>query len=94
MQNPECLELWELISEAEKMLNLYQYKKGLDLIHQANQGCKDFIAMDKKKAKEKFEIKSFIQLHWKTIALEILGLLIAIMLLTYYFKRRSYAKPL
>ena len=91
LQNPECLELWELIAEAEKMLNLYQYEKGLELIHRANQGCKDFIAMEREE-EEFISAQTFLQMHWKTIVLEIIGLIIAILLLLYYFRRRRFAR--
>ncbi|MBU2589540.1 MAG: hypothetical protein KKB39_02135 [Nanoarchaeota archaeon] len=93
LQNPECLELWELIEEAEKLMATYQYEEGLNIIHSANQGCKDFIALDSEKiTKEK--LKSFLELYWKTIAFEVAGLILAVLLLIYYFKRRRFAKPI
>lgn len=94
LQNPECLELWELITEAEKMMSLYQYEKGLELVHRAGQGCKDFMSMKKEQTKQADVIKTFIQLHWKTMALELLGLVVAILLLAYYFRRRQFARSL
>ncbi|HII15884.1 MAG TPA: hypothetical protein HA362_06245 [Nanoarchaeota archaeon] len=91
LQNPECLELSELISEAEKKLSTYDYQTGLDLIHRANQGCKDFIAAKKgeTEVKEKILSMNFLQENWKIILLETIGLIISILLLVYYFQRRS-----
>ncbi|MBU2637624.1 MAG: hypothetical protein KJ955_01495 [Nanoarchaeota archaeon] len=93
LQNPECLELSELISEAEKLMSVYQYNEGLELIHRANQGCKEFIAASKKESeKEQATALSFIQEHWKTLVLEMIGLILAILLLIYYFQRRQVSK--
>lgn len=92
LQNPECLELSELITEAERLMSVYQYQDGLELIHRANQGCKEFIASEEKEEKAKFAPLTFIQQHWKTIVLEVVGLVLAILLLIYYFQRRSASK--
>lgn len=94
LQNPECLELTELINEAEEKFRTYQYEEGLEIIHRANQGCKEFIAAKEGEDTSKFAetAKTFIQEHWKTIILEAIGLIIAILLLIYYFQRRSVAK--
>ncbi|MDI6738254.1 MAG: putative Ig domain-containing protein, partial [Nanoarchaeota archaeon] len=94
LQNPECLELTELINAAEEKFRTYQYHEGLELIHRANQGCKEFIAAKEGETKPSLAgaAKTFIQKHWKTIILEGIGLIIAILLLIYYFQRRSAAK--
>lgn len=94
LQNPECLELTELINEAEEKFRTYQYQEGLEMIHRANQGCKEFIAAKEGETKQGFgaDAKSFIQEHWKTIILEGIGFIIAILLLIYYFQRRSATK--
>ncbi len=93
LQNPECLELWELIEEAENLMSQYQYEQGLEVIHSANQGCKDFMALDSEKLSPA-KIKSFFQLYWKTILFEAIGLVLAILLLVYYFKRRRFRKTM
>ncbi|MFH1636977.1 MAG: hypothetical protein ABIB71_00965, partial [Candidatus Woesearchaeota archaeon] len=93
LQNPECMELSELIDEAERLLELRQFDRALELLHQANQGCKDFISQERG---QKTEIKQpgFFKRYYKTIILEVSALLLIMMLLMYYFKRRSYAAPL
>lgn len=94
LQNPECLELTELIEEAEAKFRVYQYEEGLEMIHRANQGCKEFIAAKKGESDVRLSdaAKNFIQKHWKTIILEGIGLILAILLLVYYFQRRSALK--
>ncbi|MFA5888044.1 MAG: hypothetical protein WC852_05035 [Candidatus Nanoarchaeia archaeon] len=91
LQNPECLELTELIEEAEAKFRVYQYEEGLEMIHRANQGCKEFIAAKKGESDVRLSdtAKNFIQQHWKTIILEGIGLILAVLLLVYYFQRRS-----
>ncbi|MDD4878150.1 MAG: Ig-like domain-containing protein [Candidatus Nanoarchaeia archaeon] len=94
LQNPECLELTELINEAEEKFRTYQYEEGLEMIHRANQGCKEFIAAKEGESNVNLAgmAKTFIQEHWKTMILEGIGLILAILLLIYYFQRRSAAK--
>jgi hypothetical protein len=94
LQNPECLELTELINEAEAKFQTYQYEEGLEMIHRANQGCKEFIAAKKGESEVKLgaAAKNFIEQHWKTIILEGIGLILAVLLLVYYFQRRSATK--
>ncbi|MFH1065732.1 MAG: putative Ig domain-containing protein [Nanoarchaeota archaeon] len=94
LQNPECLELTELINEAEANFRNYQYEEGLEMIHRANQGCKEFIAAKKGETDVRLSetAKNFIEQHWKTIILEGIGLILAVLLLVYYFQRRSALK--
>ncbi|RME55448.1 hypothetical protein D6777_00580, partial [Candidatus Woesearchaeota archaeon] len=98
LQNPECLELNELLEQAQKLYELQQYEQGLDLVHKANEGCKDFIAQEKKeRGKEKdgkIKAQNFFLENWKTIVAEVVALILAILLLMYYFKRRTYSKPI
>jgi len=97
LQNPECLELNELLEQAQQLYDLKQYSKGLELVHKANELCKNFIAEEKKRREdEKVLLKAtnfFIE-NWKTIIFELSALLLAILLLMYYFKRRSFQKTI
>ncbi|MEK6864335.1 MAG: hypothetical protein AABX27_03520, partial [Nanoarchaeota archaeon] len=70
------------------------YEEGLEMIHRANQGCKEFIAAKKGESDVKLSetAKNFIQQHWKTLILEGIGMILAILLLVYYFQRRSALK--
>ncbi|MFH1066034.1 MAG: hypothetical protein V1734_06010, partial [Nanoarchaeota archaeon] len=69
-------------------------EEGLEMIHRANQGCKEFIAAKKGESEVKLgaAAKNFIEQHWKTIILEGIGLILAVLLLVYYFQRRSATK--
>ncbi|MEA3378510.1 MAG: hypothetical protein U9Q69_02610 [Nanoarchaeota archaeon] len=97
LQNPECVELNELLDQAQQLYALKQYKQGLELVHQANEGCKNFIAEEKKKRTPGdvvFKAKNFLFENWKAIILELSALIFAILLIMYYFKRRRFSKPL
>ncbi|MBI4154268.1 hypothetical protein HY501_02950 [Candidatus Woesearchaeota archaeon] len=90
LQNPECLELSELIEQAELALKNRQLLEGLELIHKANEACKDFIAKEKEKKVVELQKKNFLLQNWKLLALETLGIIILMLLIAYYLKRQSY----
>jgi hypothetical protein len=98
LQNPECLELNELLEQAQRLYDLKQFNQGLELVHQANEGCKNFISDEKDKREEErkgiLKAKNFFLENWKAITIEVAALILAILLLMYYFKRRSFKKAI
>ena len=49
--NPECLELHELVTQAEEAIKLSQYDKALSLADAAVQSCKDLVSSKGKELK-------------------------------------------
>ncbi|MFH0798007.1 MAG: putative Ig domain-containing protein [Candidatus Woesearchaeota archaeon] len=98
LQNPECLELNELLEQAQKLYDLKQFQQGLDLVQKANEGCKNYIAQERrdKEAEQAgaLKAKNFFMENWRTIVIELAALIFAILLLMYYFKRRSFRKAI
>ena len=92
LQNPECLELSEMIDLAEEALRRRDTQKGLDIIHRANDACKDFIAKDREKKEKEVRQKNFFLQNWKLIALELAGIILLMLLVGYYLKRLSYTR--
>ncbi|MBU2634081.1 MAG: hypothetical protein KJ674_02445 [Nanoarchaeota archaeon] len=89
-QNPECLELRELIDKANEKLAGQSYDEGMRIINSANQACKDIMNM-KKRAIEMPKGKDLLDVWW-LYPLELIGLLIVIYLIKYYIKRKKFSK--
>ena len=61
-ENPECLELQELLDQAQESLNKQEFEKGLKLAEAAINGCKDLVTSFAKKIetpKKEKETKMF-----------------------------------
>ncbi|MFH1209900.1 MAG: Ig-like domain-containing protein [archaeon] len=89
-QNPECLELNELISKAEEKLTLKQYDEGLKIINDANEACKNILAKEKKTI-EVTRPRSFYE-KWWLYPLVVFGLLIIFYMIKYYIKRKKFRR--
>lgn len=88
LQNPECLELTEMLDNAQKLYDEGKYQEGLDMVKKANEGCKNFLA--KKEQALTVAAKNYLLENWKILAAELLGLIITVLLIIYYFKRRKF----
>ncbi len=89
-QNPECLELSELLDRAEKLINEGKFNEALNLIRTTNQACKDFLA--KQKITGRIVEKPIKIFEWKIILGEIAIISIVFLGFMYYFKRRRFKK--
>src|SRR3989344_869080 len=83
--NPECLELRELVTQAEEAIKKEQYEKAVSLSDAAVQGCKDFIkARDKEvKLPQELKVNDMVILALELIAFSFIGYGTY-----YYYKRR------
>ena len=88
LQNPECLELTELLDRAEEKYDEGEYQEGLDLVKTANEGCKNFIAQKERRVIA--AAKNFLRDNWKVLTAEALGLVLMILLIIYHLKRRKF----
>jgi len=88
LQNPECLELTEMLDKAQEKYEEGKYQEGLDLVKTANEGCKNFIAQKERKIVA--AAKNFLRDNWKVLSAEVLGLVVMILLIIYHLKRRRF----
>ncbi len=88
LQNPECLELTELLDRAQKLYDQKKYTEGLELVKQANEGCKNFLAQKRKITA--IAAKNFLKENWKMLTAETAGLILLILLTIYYFRLRKF----
>ncbi|MBL7148213.1 MAG: hypothetical protein ISS82_05290, partial [Nanoarchaeota archaeon] len=88
--NPECLELKELLTQAEGAYELDQYDKSMSLIDAAIQSCKDLLSLEGKEMyipKKPRKIPDIVVLIG-----EIMLFLFIFMLIYRYYKRRRFKK--
>lgn len=84
--NPECLELVELLNQAEEALNLRQYDKASGLIDAAVQSCKDLLAARGKATQPPSGLNVT---EIATLILEFVVFILVTYGLYYYYKRRK-----
>ncbi|MFH1333016.1 MAG: hypothetical protein ABIH53_02145 [archaeon] len=89
LQNPECLELTELLDRAQELYDQGLFEEGLELVKTANEGCKNFISQKGKRITA-VAAKKFLEENWKILIAEASGLILLIMLMTYYLRRRKF----
>jgi len=85
--NPECLELYELIKQAEESFEKEEYQKAYDLAEGAVQACKDLLALENKEMhlpKKITKIPDIVILVGEVL----LFLFIFVMIYRYYQRRR------
>ncbi len=92
-ENPECLELQEVIEEAENLMNAEEFSQALQMTSQAIQACKDIVASVSAK-KIEAPLVRIVGDNIYIIAGEILFLLLLIWFLYRYLKKRKRMKML
>ena len=83
--NPECLELRELVTQAEEAIKKEQYEKSVSLSDAAVQGCNDLVTSGGKKVKlpQELKVNDMVILALELIAFSFIGYGTY-----YYYKRR------
>jgi len=92
-ENPECLELQEVIIKAENLMNAEEFQKATELTRQAIQACKDLVASVSSK-KVEFPLIRIAGDNIYLIIAEFIALLVIIWLIYRYLKRRKRKKML
>jgi len=84
--NPECLELHELVTQAEEAIKLSQYDKALSLADAAVQSCKDLVSSKGKELKlpKQIRINDIVILIVELISFSFISYGIY-----YYYRRRK-----
>jgi len=91
-EHPECLELNEVIKQAQEMYDNYEYQKAIELIDKAIAACKKLIALEDVEEVEKPAPKRNMEIILFIIEMVVLFILMVGMYY-YYYKRKGGKKP-
>ncbi|MCD4666741.1 hypothetical protein K8R47_02950 [archaeon] len=89
-QNPECLELNELITRSRELFNQGNYDEGLELVNSANQECKDILI--KEEIPGGILQRTDFYKRWEFYLVSFIALLTMVYLGRYYIERRKFKK--
>jgi len=96
--NPTCSDLIQYLTEAETALSQNKFDQALNLANNAIQACKDLIALKELPSKKSYSPESLIKNLLKNkstpiIALEIIGVLLILIILSKFLIKRKRIHP-